>query len=142
MSEVKTENISSKRTLNNTGKIILITTWVLSLLLIIVGIIVATDKQAETPALTAGKVTQTETEEWEYYSYTFTPAANTYYYIYIDGGRLTSFTDEDDTNVSFQQVTNRTDYEIVYRAYLYKNETYNLKVYATGSSISIKASQN
>ena len=142
MSEVKTENISSKRTLNNTGKIILITTWVLSLLLIIVGIIVATDKQAETPALTAGKVTQTETKAQEYYSYTFTSAANAYYYIYIDGGLLISLKDKDDKNNTVQRQTGYTDYDNVYKTYLYKNETYNLKVYATGSSISIKASQN
>ena len=141
MTDLTNKSITVTKTADSTPKkLILIITWLLSLTLLIAGIVISVDKENEVPVLSAGTLTYTKTEAREYYSYTFTPASNGDYYIYIDGGMLISIKDEEGTNASMGIISSSASYEYIYTVYLWKTDTYTLKVYAKGDEIAIKAS--
>ena len=136
--------------MSNTAKkkaIILVLIYIISIVLIVVGANMNKEGETSSDYDTISLNTQhVKTNAPTNYSVEFTPTSSGYYYIYIDGARISEKIDNGYSSAvtleNYNSYKSGMYYDYQYETYLYSGTTYLLKTNSTsGSTIKIYISR-
>lgn len=125
---------TAKKRLDTKGVVILLVSWMLAVILIVIGIVSLIPKQKA--ELTVNKPVRFMVEESTKYSFTFTPESSASYQIEISGATLETVK-KDNQNISF--ILQDGDYvqDNIYILKLYQGNEYDIEVETTDTELEI-----
>ena len=116
--------------------IILIVSWVLAITLIVLGIVSCSSKKH---VLTLDSSYSMSVEQYEDYTFEFTPSSSRYYELSMDGGYLSEVSSETSSSVSYSSISTYA-WDYAYKVYLSAGTTYYFEIWAEDDFLNVRIS--